>query len=105
TVRANSWEDVSDLVAAYGLHLDDWQEDVLRAGLGERSDGKWSVRQIGVSAPRQNGKTVLIAARILAGLLIFGEETIIVSAHRQDTARETFHRLVDIIELNPGLGA
>ena len=102
-VRANSWEDVSDLVAAYGLTLDQWQEEVLRAGLGERSDGRWAARQVGVSAPRQQGKTMLIVARVLAGLLLFEERVIIVSAHRQDTARETFFRLVQIIEENPDL--
>lgn len=104
-VRANAWEDVSDLVASFGLILDEWQEDVLQAALGERADGRWAARQIGLSTPRQNGKTHLIVARVLAGLLLFDERIIIVSAHRQDTARETFFRLVQIIEDNPGLEA
>lgn len=101
SVRHNAWEDVADLCAAYGLVLDDWQEEVLRAGLGERADGRWAARQVGISTPRQNGKTMLIVARVLAGLLLFDERVIIVSAHRQDTARETFFRLVQIIEDNP----
>ena len=101
--RDNSADDVSDLVAAFGLILDPWQEEVLRAGLGERSNGNWAARQIGLSTPRQNGKTEIIVARVLAGLLLFGEKTIVVSAHRQDTARETFFRLVNIIESNPAL--
>lgn len=46
---------------------------------------------------------MLIVARVLAGLLLFDEKIIIVSAHRQDTARETFFRLVQIIEDNPRL--
>lgn len=102
--RANAWEDVSDLCAAFGLVLDEWQETCLQAGLGERSDGRWAARQIGISTPRQNGKTMLIVARVLAGLLLFDEQIIIVSAHRQDTARETFFRLVQLIEDNPSLG-
>jgi phage terminase large subunit-like protein len=101
--RSNAWEDVSDLCAAFGMRLDDWQEEVLRAGLGERSDGRFAARQICCSAPRQQGKTQLIVARALAGLLLFDEQTIIVSAHRQDTARETFFRLVQLIEDNPNL--
>lgn len=103
STRANAWEDVSDLCAAFGLQLDPWQEEVLQAGLGERSDGRWAARQVGCSTPRQNGKTMLIVARVLAGLLIFDEQLIIVSAHRQDTARETFFRLVQIIDENPEL--
>ena len=102
-VRANSWEDVSDLAASFDLQLDEWQEEVLRAAMGERADGRWAARQVGVSTPRQNGKTMLIVARVLAGLLLFDEQIIIVSAHRQDTAREVFFRLVQIIEDNPAL--
>ena len=102
-VRANAWEDVSDLSAGHGLKLDPWQEEVLKAGLGERRDGSWAVRQMGVSAPRQQGKSTLIVSRILAGLLIFDEQVIIVSAHRQDTAREVFLRVVQVIEDNPSL--
>src|SRR5690606_3065893 len=102
-VRANAWEDVSDLAASFGLRLDEWQEEVLRAAMGERADGRWAARQVGVSTPRQNGKTMLIVARALAGLLLFDEQIIIVSAHRQDTAREVFFRLVQIIEDNPAL--
>ena len=81
--------------------LDEWQEDVLRASLGERSDGRWAARTVGLSTPRQNGKSQLIVARALAGILLFDEQLIICSAHQQDTAREVFTRLVDILEDNP----
>src|SRR5690606_10142587 len=85
--------------------LDEWQENVLQAALGERSDGRWAARQVGVSTPRQNGKSQLIVARALAGVLLFDEELILCSAHQQDTAREVFNRLVDILERNPKLDA
>ncbi len=71
--------------------------------MGERSDGMWAARQIAVSTPRQNGKSQLIVARALAGVLLFNEQTIIVSAHQQDTARETFGRILDLIEEHPAL--
>src|SRR5690606_12809412 len=102
-VRANSWEDVADLSASLGVKLDEWQENVLEAAMGERADGRWAARLVGVSTPRQNGKSQLIVARALAGVLLFDEQTIIVSAHQTDTAREVFQRLLDIIEANPGL--
>lgn len=104
-VRANSWEDVSDLLASFGVLLDEWQENVLEAAMGERSDGRWAARQVGVSTPRQNGKSQLIVARALAGVLLFDEQLIICSAHQQDTAREVFTRLVDILEDHPTLNA
>lgn len=93
SVRANAWEDVSDLAKAYGLVLDEWQENVLAAGMGERSDGKWAASTVGVNVPRQNGKGGLIEARELAGVLLFGEKTIIHSAHEQKTARVGFERI------------
>lgn len=105
SVRANSWEDVADLTASFGVVLDEWQENVLQAAMGERSDGRWAARTVGVSTPRQNGKSQLIVARALAGILLLDEELIICSAHQQDTAREVFTRLVDILEDNPSLNA
>ncbi len=92
-------------MASVGEPLDEWQENVLQAALGERSDGRWAARQVGVSTPRQNGKSQLIVARALAGVLLFDEELILCSAHQQDTAREVFNRLVDILERNPKLDA
>lgn len=73
--------------------------------MGERADGKWAARIVGVSAPRQQGKSQLIVARALAGVLLFDEKTIIVSAHQTDTAREVFQRLLDIIDDNPAVSS
>ena len=67
SARANGWEDVADLAASLGMPLDEWQEQVLEAAMGERADGKWASKFVGLSAPRQNGKSQLIVARALAG--------------------------------------
>lgn len=101
--RSNSWEDVSDLSAALGMPLDEWQDMALEAAMGERADGRWLSKFVGISAPRQNGKSQLIVARALAGVLLFGEKMIIISAHETDTAREVWKRLVDVVEANPSV--
>jgi phage terminase large subunit-like protein len=93
------------LAASLGMPLDEWQEYALEAAMGERADGRWVSKFVGISAPRQNGKSQLIVARALAGVLIFGEKTIIISAHETDTAREVWKRLLDVIEANPTLEA
>lgn len=98
SVRANDWEDVADLAKGYGLVLDPWQENVLQAAMGVRSDGQWASPTVGISVPRQNGKGALIEARELAGLLLFGEKTIIHSAHEQKTARVGFERILSYFE-------
>lgn len=81
------------MARAYGLVLDEWQENVLEAAMGERSDGQWASPRVGVAVPRQNGKGALIEARELAGLLVFGEQSIVHSAHEQRTARVGFDRI------------
>jgi phage terminase large subunit-like protein len=96
---------VADLVASLGMPLDEWQEQALEAAMGERSDGRWASKFVGMSVPRQNGKSQLIVARALAGILLFGEKTIIISAHETDTAREVWKRLTDVVEANPTLNA
>lgn len=89
----NSWRDVVDLAAAYGLVLDEWQENVLEGALGERKDGMWAAPRVGVAVPRQNGKGGVIEARELAGLLLFDERLIIHSAHEVKTAMDGFRRV------------
>lgn len=103
--KSNSWEDVADLSRLFGVILDPWQEDVLQAAMGERSNGLWMTPQIAVSAPRQNGKSQLIVARALAGVLLFGEKLIVISAHQQDTARETFYKFTDQIDASDELAS
>lgn len=94
---------MADLSASFGVRLDPWQEAVLEAAMGERSDGTWSAKQVGLSAPRQNGKSQLIVARALAGALLFNEKKIVISAHAQDTARETFAKFIEQIDASPAL--
>lgn len=90
-------------MASLGAPLDEWQEQALEAAMGERTDGKWASKFVGLSVPRQNGKSQLIVARALAGILLFDEKMIIISAHETDTAREIWKRLIDVVEDNPSL--
>lgn len=66
--------------------------------MGERPDMSWAAKRVGISVGRQNGKSQLMVARALAGVLLFGETKIVISAHQADTARESFTKLVEILE-------
>ena len=66
--------------------------------MGERADATWAAKRVGVSVPRQNGKSQLLVSRALAGALLFGEKKIVISAHQADTARETFSKMIEILE-------
>ena len=89
----NDYTDVIELCSSYGLDLDDWQGYVLRGALGEDEAGKWAASRVGLSVPRQSGKTALFEARELAGLCLFGDKLIIHSAHLVPTALEAFRRM------------
>lgn len=86
-------DDIRDIAAAYGLILDPWQDNLSRAFMGERADGRWASPLCGGTVPRQNGKNGWVEARELAGLLLFGERLIIHSAHEVKTALEAFRRI------------
>lgn len=102
--RENHWDEVVELCAAYGLDLDPWQQNVLKAASGEDAFGNWSATRVGLSVPRQCGKTALFEARELAGLLLYGEQLIIHSAHLLPTALEGFERIKGYFENFDDLG-
>lgn len=99
--HTSSADDAVDLIALAGKILDPWQRNVLEGALGERLDGRWSAFEVGIVVPRQNGKNVIIEARELAGMFIFGEKTIIHSAHQFKTARKSFRDMEKMIRNTP----
>jgi phage terminase large subunit-like protein len=98
---ASTGPEAIELCEAAGLYLDPWQQFVLTASLGERPDGQWSAFEVGLVAPRQNGKDEIVIARELAGLFLLGERLITHTAHEFATAMEHFRRLREIIENCP----
>lgn len=92
-------EDACDLAEAYLKPLQDWQADVIGCWLSEDGSGKYACDTCGLLVPRQNGKTELVANRILYGMLFANGgkgECIAYSAHRVDTTLEMFDRLVEV---------
>ncbi|BBZ09871.1 MULTISPECIES: hypothetical protein [Mycobacterium] len=82
-----------EFAASVGLILDPWQQLILEHSLGELPGGSWSAFEVGLCVPRQNGKSAVAEARMLAGLFVLDEELIVYSAHLFDTAMETMRRL------------
>jgi hypothetical protein len=86
-----------ELAESVGLHLDEWQRDVLVDACRARR-GKWVAMEVGVNVGRQNGKGGILEARELAGLFAWGERLITHSAHQFDTSLEAFRRLEGLID-------
>lgn len=89
--------DAAQIIAAGGLRLDPWQQDVLDDWLSRSASGRWAAQTCGGSVPRQNGKTLLIEARAAAGMLLYNEQ-VLYTAHLQKTATETFEELADLFD-------
>lgn len=79
-------------VEKLGITFDPWQEQVGRLILSKRDDGSLAVMVdgVGMSLPRQVGKTYLIAATIFALCVNMPGLLVIWTAHHMGTSGETF---------------
>lgn len=82
-----------ELSALAGLIADPWQVDALDIMCGLRADGRWACFEYAEIVARQNGKGSCLEIRAVAGLLLFGEQLILWSAHEYKTAMEAFRRV------------
>lgn len=89
-VVATGWPAVRDTCARLGWLFDPWQDGAGKLILGKRSDGLFAADQVAMSIPRQVGKTYLFAAMTFAMCLREPGLTVIWTAHRAKTAKETF---------------
>lgn len=69
------------------------------------ADGKlverWAAQETEEILSRRNGKTVRFVVLILFALFILGEEKILYTAHRDETAKDVFDEIVKVLERNP----
>ena len=101
-VSLDAAQEVIELADAYGVAdgwpLDESQKITIRTACGTRKNGSWAAATVADFEPRQNGKNDSIAARELAGLILWGERLILHTAHEFPTASESFMRLVAVFE-------
>lgn len=89
-IASTEWPSVGKTCARLGWGFDRWQADAGRLILAKRADGTYAADTTCISIPRQVGKTYLIACIIFALCLLKPGLTVIWTAHRKTTARETF---------------
>lgn len=85
------------LLEHYGVKLLEWQKAIIYRWLAvywddEMQKWMWSNPKAGLLVPRQNGKTEIIIARIIGGM-IFMEEALIYTAHSDKTVDEVKRRV------------
>lgn len=97
-------QEALELSEIAGLTLDPWEALSLDELLGVQADGRWSAKDFGLVAGRQNGKDVVLEARELFGLFLAEDDELIIhSAHLYDTALRHFQRIENLIESTPDL--
>lgn len=89
-----------ELLQEYGMTFLPWQQLVLRRWLAEDEDGKFVNLDCGLSVARQNGKTELIVARIIYGV-IFRKAQGLFTAQQQGTADVVKRRVQEFFYENP----
>src|SRR6185436_7198117 len=90
--------EVVDFMAEVGKPLDEWQALMVMDTFGLRPDGYWAAFECMGLVPRQNGKGGYTEAVELGGLFLFGDQIIMHSAHLFKTSKQSFQRVVNIIE-------
>lgn len=85
------------LLEAYGVKLLPWQKAVIYRWMAvywneEEQRWQWSNPKAGLLVPRQNGKTEIIIARVIGGM-IFMNEALIYTAHSDKTVDEVKRRV------------
>ncbi len=96
-------DEAVDLAASVGMVLDAEQRLALEVILAEKPDGTWAAFEAAVIAARQNLKTYLLEALVLADLFLFGAELDIWTAHLFPTTMEAFRDLKRILVSNDHL--
>lgn len=86
-------EKTIELLDHYGIKLLPWQKAVLYRWLALDEHGKWANPDCGLSVPRQNGKTELLIARIIGGMIFLGE-ALIFTAQSVNTVNEIKRRVM-----------
>lgn len=89
-ITSTEWPSVRDTCHRLGWGFDGWQHGAGKLILAKRSDGTYAADTTCISIPRQAGKTYLVACIIFALCLLKPGLTVIWTAHRKTTARETF---------------
>lgn len=103
TFEANVPEDLSgdgemaeSLAAAYFGEPMPWQPHLLHVMLARDERDRFRCRTVGISIPRQNGKSWIVRARCFYGLLC--GECILYTCQHGDTSDEMFRRLSEPFE-------
>jgi hypothetical protein len=92
-VNEEAGQEAIDLAESVGLHLDPWQQLIVRVALAEDDRGLYAAREVAYLVARQNGKGAALEAIALHGLFLVGDPLTLWTAHETKTSGEAFIRM------------
>lgn len=92
-IAASEWPSVRDTCRNLAITFDQWQDGIGLLTLAVRADGMYAADTTLISICRQAGKTFLFGGIFFALCLIRPGLTVIWTAHRLRTAKETFRAM------------
>lgn len=87
---------VKEDLVSFGMELYPWQELVLKTSLSV-DGGRLYYMNVGLSVPRQNGKSEILSWRAIIGMLYLNQN-ILYTSYNKDSARAIYKRMQEIIE-------
>jgi len=110
-VVSSSGTEAIEFAEVCGITLDPWQAWTVDKALSERlsdagarGDGlDYAAFEVAIITPRQNGKNFVLETIQLASTYLFGDRTLVHSAHKFDTSVEHYQRLRWLFENTPEL--
>lgn len=103
----DSGRDALRLAEASGIDLIPWQEasvvDICAERAAFDAQLQWAATAAGLIVPRQNGKGGVLETIALAGVVLFGEQRILWTAHQDKTVEDAHARMEEIFDSSPAL--
>jgi hypothetical protein len=93
-------EEFAKFAEKCGYPLFPWQKFIANDFLTVDETGAFKRKTVAVILSRQNGKTMLIALRILFGLCVLEEKSVVAMSSKRGMAEDTFRKVCSIIEAN-----
>lgn len=93
-------KEFADFCDSINMPLMPWQKYIANDFLTLGSDGLYVRSLAAILVARQSGKTHLMAMRILFGLFVTGEMSIVAISSKRGMAEDTFNKVCNIIENN-----
>lgn len=101
-VASTAGQEAAELAEQCGFYLEPWQRRIVDVGLAEDAAGAVCASTVKVICSRQNGKNAAIEVVELHDLVL-GGLWVVHTAHLFPTARESFQRLLGMVESCPDI--